>query len=461
MLKKPICKKKSFDKKKTKIPIIKLKTFNDNKSDFSECSLLSRRFSYFGNASSGSSGKQEKEAYKKLLYSHLLDTINNLIKEICENIAILYYNIHGAQKSFEFRAILKNCIKYKKKVLYPLYFQFKWNPVNNREVVNQISLIIKNPNEEISLTSLTVNSNPQQRQELMEFYCFLLDYLHYPMQLITKKQLKFFRSKLLIKDDPFLLANLEYFLAFNDLDEFVENFYEYEKLMFSYNKSTRSIFEKKETSIDEIDDKFPGILHFIRVSKQRNLFINLIRARDVNLLRILVDSLPFQKKNMSKLVKDVVAYLKEHQPEKGRANKSWTRQLWESIKILPQNKVTHLKNLDGFLKDLLENKIEDSSILQSILNVWLFTNDKGELIENISIYLKHKNLNLYQQEVVELRSIFTKFNLSNKTAENFINAIFVENQEISEVCSDFYQVYLQCKNEENLIKQIKLFKHLI
>lgn len=455
MIKRPRRSKKN-EKYKKIITLHQTPPENDNKSK-SDISIISKQISNYI-TSSGSSGKQDKENFKKKVYTHILLKINDLIKETCDNIKILYSNIYSDDGFFNNK--LNNYLKKKERGILPILFTFKWHPVENKKLVENLHDFLNVKENEFSYETILeeVNEKCEQREEINIFYGFLLDFMNEHKQLLTRKQVKYFKNHLLLSDDLFLLSNLEYFLTCNNIEDFIDNLYEYEKINFKINKSTRSIFCSEKTTIDEVEEFFPGLLHSIPTSFKRKNFLNLVRNRDEEIIKLLFSD-PYQKKDVKFYVNKICKYLEKIKNNKSKMKikknpSSWNLKLYEIISSLPK-KIWKNYSLVVFLLELLKrNKLYDDNELKSIYKVYNLTKDKGDIFENIGIYCEILNLKKNSNKIKELNNVFQKHGLSQKKSKLFIKHFFNKSSEFWEECHDFYDIFLYTKNAENFIDNI-------
>ena len=453
MLKRPTVLKNNRNKK----PIINLlqnPPDNDNRSDYS---IISKQISNYI-TSSGSSGKQDKEKFKEKVYKHILLKINDLIKEISDNIKILYSNIYSDDGFFNDK--LNNYLEKNKKAILPILFTFKWHPVENKKLVENLYKIL-NEKKKIDFgfaEKRDLDHKPEQREEINFFYGYLLEFMNEKKRLLTNKQVKYFKNHLLLADDLFLLSNLEYFLTFNNIEDFIDNLYEYEKINFEINKSTRSIFFSEKTTIDEIVEFFPGLIHSIPTSSMRKKFLDLIRDRDEEIIKLMFSD-PYQRKNVDFYVKEITKYLEKIRKNKNKIQikknpGNWNLKLFEIIFSIPKNIWKNYPIVTFLLELLKKNKLKDNLELKSIFKVYIFTKDKGDMFENIQIFCDILNSKKHEKKIKELNSIFQKHGLSKEKSKLYIQHFFNKTSKYWEECHDFYDIFMYTKNGDNFIHNI-------
>lgn len=440
--------------------LIQLQNVNDSAID-NDTSVISGMKSQYMSVFGDLSQKYCSEDDKVQLYDYLLEKTHTLSQEIFNNIVLFYKNVVPDANVLNFETKLKQHLKKNAKNVLPMFFKFKWKPINNMNLVTELDMYLYN----VDVPEYTMMDDRfgQKRKEIVEFYYSLLDFLCTPCKHLSNNQVSFFRTQLYIKDCYVLYGNLEYFLATNNIEDFVDNLFEYEKHMTHMSQSNQEPLVLDQSKFEEIESKpthLSQIINRLTTNEERNTFLTLIKMGDEDLMGLINDELA-RNSSGGELISKVRKYLKAAKSKldamrKAVSTKNWREGLKETFEFMPQQKMDYIKNMD-FIYELLDNQISsfEADILESMYMVWEITKDKGDFLENLHILDRMLNHKKHKDDIDRLRGVFTKQQLDENFASMFIQVLFEDQNQNTKVASDMFKIFKITKDERLLCNSVR------
>ena len=440
--------------------LIQLQNVNDSAVD-NDTSMISgmrsQHMSVFGDLSQNKSNEEDKVQ----LYDYLLEKIHNVVQEIYNNVVLFYKNVIPDPNVFNFENKLKQHLKKNANNIYPMLFRFKWKPINNTSLIGELDMYLYN----VDVPDYTPldDSFGQKRKEIVEFYYNLLDFLCMPCKHLSNNQVSFFRTQLYVKDCYVLYGNLEYFLALNDIEDFVDNLFEYEKHITQVNQTNNDVSVLDQSKFDELESQpihYSQLINRLSTNEERNTFLTLIKMGDEDLKKMITEELK-KKSNPNDLINKIRKYLKAAHPKlkalkKASTTKNWREGLKDTFEYMPQQKMDYIKNID-YIYELLDKKDTsfETEILEAMYLVWNITKDKGDFLENLFLFDKILNYKKHKEDIDKLKAIFKKQKLDENYANMFIEALFEDNNQNTKVASDMFKIFEITKDEKFLVNSVK------
>lgn len=440
--------------------LIQLQNVNDSAMD-NDASVTSGMKSQYISVFGDLSQRYYSEDDKLQLYDYLLEKIHNLSQEIYNNIVLFYKNVMPDPNVSNFESKLKLHLKRNAKNILPMFFKFKWKPVNNIGLIRELDMYLYN----VDVPEYTLMDDPfgQKRKEIVEFYYNLLDFLCTPCKHLSNNQVSFFRTQLYVKDCYVLYGNLEYFLATNNVEDFVDNLFEYEKHVNYMNQNNNEVTVLDQSRFDEIESQpthLGQIINRLTTNEERSTFLTLIKMGDQDFMGLIKDELAKNSGGNEMIIK-VRKYLKAAKAKlqvmrNAAPIKDWRNGLKETFEFMPQQKMDYIKNMN-YIYDILDKQVEsfEADILESMYLVWEITKDKGDFLENLLIFDKMLNYRKNRDDIEKLEAIFKKHQIEQNFASLFIQSLFEDQNQHTKVASDMYKIFKITKDEKFLINSVK------
>ena len=460
--------RQTFDKKQSRrrstnhSGILKLKNM-DISGDKSMISDLASNYQSVFN--SKMIDANDERSYE-FLYSYILNKVKNLKDEIFNNIMLFYREKKNNQNEVNaFNKELRYLLHFNEEEVLPIFFEFKWKPTNNEGLIKKLeSKMSQNKIQSTTSHSQSRLDFYEKKNKIIVFLLALLTFIKDSKQLITKKHLLFFQTYLHTNDCYCLYGALELFIVMNDLDEFIDNLFKIYMYRNSeiFNEYGRAKLEEEDVEKMEQENlKVYDIMTHLVNDIQRNVFLDLIKNKNKAFYSMLSTEIN-KNSNPKKIAEQVRLFIKKmgkNVTQKKKDKKPlrvWNKDLRDAFDYFPQQKIMSLKNFTKILQLLEGNDDNDDvEILKGIHELWIFNNDKGELLENITIFNNMFDYKENKDEVDKVKDILQRAKIEESVIDIFIASLFYKQDDKTKVFKDFYNLYKLTKNESIMTNAIK------
>ena len=328
-----------------------------------------------------------------------------------------------------------------------LLFEFKWAFAKPDRIVSFVNFV-----SEPSLL-LTVNKDigdaAHLKKRIFMFSKSLLEFFSTQKKLVGGKCCQMLINHLIKNEDEIFFGIIEAFLFVKDTKELGENL-----MLFQQELAQTSSEEISQLNFvfESFEKSFPGVFFLLQKPSDRVRLLSLSRKRDPMLQTFLNKRQDYRSPSFLSELTSLVIF-RTAEVDSCSPMRDWKLHLVSILSTVTQNK------LPAHCRDEINTQIykssntADMSMLFSIYCVYDLVRDKGDLIENITLFCKYKFFKQRSHIMRDLEPLFRKYKLGNKLFRKFTNQLF-ESTDLTSRAEIIYQIYRLTRDGDEFVESL-------
>lgn len=328
-----------------------------------------------------------------------------------------------------------------------LLFEFKWAFAKPDRIVSFVNLV-----SEPSLlfaVNKDIGDAAHLKKRIFLFSKSLLEFFSTQKKLVGGKCCQMLINHLIKNEDEIFFGIIEAFLFVKDTKELGENL-----LLFQQELAQTSSEEISQLNFvfENFERSFPGVFFLLQKPSDRVRLLSLSRKRDPMLQAFLNKRQDYRSQSFLSELTSLVIF-RTAEVDSCSPMRDWKLHLVSILSTVNQNK------LPAHCRDEINTQIykssntADMSMLFSIYCVYDLVRDKGDLIENITLFCKYKFFKQRSHIMKDLEPLFRKHKLGNKLFRKFTNYLF-ESTDLTSRAEIIYQIYRLTRDEDEFVESL-------